>query len=173
MITTFLERISQALTESGTMNTSSTFSRGKGHSSDNNTNSTASKPIAGCGGCGNIDIRIDAHGDVNIYNCSTPAGTVTTSPPSCEPCFPCVGACLPAVPGAKHELRREQKLTKLADGVRVPSSLAAGAMLLARQFLLAKTPTNAVESAAFASLGQLPRGLLSCPAAASILFRNL
>jgi len=42
MITTFLERISQALTESGTMNTSSTFFRGKGHSSDNNTNSTAS-----------------------------------------------------------------------------------------------------------------------------------
>jgi hypothetical protein len=155
------------------MNTSSTFSRGKGHRSDNNTNSTVSKPIAGCGGCGNIDIRIDAHGDVNIYNCSTPAGTVTTSPPSCEPCFPCVGACLPAVPGAKHELRREQKLNKLADGVRAPSSLAAEGMLLTRQFLLGKTPANAVESAAFASLGQLPRGLLSCPAAASILFRNL
>src|SRR6516162_1302564 len=146
------------------MNTSSTFSRGKGHRSDNNTNSTVSKPIAGCGGCGNIDIRIDAHGDVNIYNCSTPAGTVTTSPPSCEPCFPCVGACLPAVPGAKHELRREQKLNKLADGVRAPSSLAAEGMLLTRQFLLGKTPANAVESAAFASLGPLPRGLLSCPA---------
>jgi hypothetical protein len=155
------------------MNASSTFSRGKGHSSDNSSNSTASKPNAGCGGCCNIDIRIDAHGDVNIYNCSISAGTVTTSPPSCESGFSSVGTCLPAVPGAKHKLSREQRLNKLADGVRAPSSLAAGAMLLARQFLLGKTPANAVASAVFASLGQLPRGLLSCPVAAFILFRNI
>jgi hypothetical protein len=56
--------------------------------------------------------------------------------------------------GAKHKLSREYKLTKLADQVRVPNSLAAGVMHIARRFLLGKTAANPLEAAAFATLGR-------------------
>lgn len=121
-------------------------------------------------GC-DIDISINCRGDVNIYNCAAPGGAGGATPPSeCEPCpsskgescFPPVGACLPAVPGAKHKLSREYKLSTLADRVLAPSSLAGGAAHLMRRFLLGKTAANALESAAFATLAQIPRSLLSC-----------
>jgi hypothetical protein len=87
-----------------------------------------------------------------MYNCSTPSRPGTTPPPACPPYLPFYGACLPAVPGAKHRL--EYKLTKLADQVRVLNSLAAGVMHIARRFLLGKTAANPLEAAAFATLGR-------------------
>jgi hypothetical protein len=88
-----------------------------------------------------------------MYNCSTPSRPGTTPPPACPPYLPFYGACLP-VPGAKHKLSREYKLTKLADQVRVPSALAAGVMHTARRFLLGRTAANPLEAAAFATLGR-------------------
>src|SRR5712692_4515010 len=108
------------------MNTISTFSTGKGSTSDSSKDSTAREHRANCSGC-DIDIHIDSRGDVNIYNCSTPSGT-SQPPPTCPPCFPPSGACIPVAAGAKHKLSREYKLATLADRVRVPSSLAAGTM---------------------------------------------
>jgi hypothetical protein len=138
------------------MNTLSTFLTGKG--------STASERGAKCG-C-DIDIRIDCRGDVNIYNCTSPGGTGPSAPPDQPPCFPPSGACLPVVPGAKHKLSRDYKLAKLAERVRVPSSLAAGAMHLTRRFLLGKAAANPLEAAAFATLGRMSRDILSCTVAA-------
>ena len=76
------------------------------------------------------------------------------SPPACPPYLPFYGACLRAIPGPKHKLSREYKLTKLADQVRVPSSVAAAVMHIARRFLLGKTAANPLEAAAFARLGR-------------------
>jgi len=89
-----------------------------------------------------------------MYKCSTPSRPGTTPPPACPPYLPFYGACLPAVPGAKHKLSREYKLTKLADQVRVPSSVAAGVVHIARRFLLERTAANPPEAAAFATLGR-------------------
>jgi hypothetical protein len=148
------------------MNARSTFSTGKGSTRDGSKDSTGSERDADCSRCCNVDIPIDCHGDVNIYNCSTPSRIGTTPPLTCPACFPPEGACLPVVPGAKHKLSREFKLTKLADRVRVPSSLAASAMHMARRFLLGKAPANPLEATAFATLGQMSRELLSCTVAA-------
>jgi hypothetical protein len=148
------------------MNTRSTFSTDKGNASDNTKDSTASECSANCSGGCDIDICIDCRGDVNIYNCSTPSGTGTTPSPTGLPCFPPYGACLPVVPGAKHKLSRDYKLAKLAERVRVPSSLAAGTMHMVRRFLLGKTAANSLESVAFATLGRMSRDILSCTIAA-------
>jgi len=77
-----------------------------------------------------------------------------------------VGTCLPVVAGAKHKLSRDYKLTKLADRTRVPSALAAGALHMARRFLLGKTAANPLEAKAFVTLGRISRDLLSCTIAA-------
>ena len=132
-------------------------------------NSKATRKDDSGGGCCDIDISINCQGDVNIYNCAPPGGTASTPPPpppECGLCFPPVGACLPAVPGAKHKQSRDYKLSKLAERVPVPSSLAAGVVHLTRRFLLGKTAANSLESAAFAALGRMSRGLLSCTLAA-------
>ena len=91
------------------MSTLSTLSTGKSSASD----PTASEREAKCG-C-DIDIRIDARGDVNIYNCATPVGTGPTAPPDQPACFPPSGACLLVVPGAKHKLSRDHKLAMPDD----------------------------------------------------------
>jgi hypothetical protein len=70
------------------------------------------------------------------------------------------------VPGAKHKLGRDYKLGKLAARARVPSSLAAAALHLTRRFVLGKTPANALETKAFATLGRMSRDLLSCTVSA-------
>src|SRR5207253_935976 len=77
-----------------------------------------------CHSC-EIDIHIDCPGEVNIYNCS-PTGcgcpqdvgsSTTPVPPS--GCFPPVGSCSPAVPGAKHKQGRNRMLANLAARARV------------------------------------------------------
>jgi hypothetical protein len=105
---------------------------------------------------------VDCRGDVNIYNCCTPRGAGETSQPPVQSCFPTSGACLPVAAGAKHKLSRDYKLTTLATQVRVPSSLAAGVMHMARRFLLGKAAANPLESAAFATLGRMSRNILCC-----------
>jgi hypothetical protein len=126
--------------------------------------STAASQGCGDGGCCDIDIKIDCQGDVNIYNCSTSGKSDggAGGPSTCPPCFPPVGACVPAVPGAKHKLSRDYKLTKLANSLLVPSSLAAGAMHMARRFLLGKTAANPLEASAFETFGKMSRDILSC-----------
>ena len=126
------------------------------------------KESAGRRDCCDIDIRIDSARDVHIYNCScsVPGGGGPDMPPEGQPCYPPVGACLPVVPGAKHKLDRDYKLSRLAERVRVPSALAAGTVHLMRRFLLGKTPANPLEAAAFATLGQMSRDILSCSVAA-------
>jgi hypothetical protein len=148
------------------MDTVSTYSRGKGRASDSSKDSTAGEGGAVGSGCCDIDIRIDAQGDVNIYNCSTPGGTSTTPTPPRQPCYPPYGACLPVVPGAKHKLSREYKLAKLAAEARVPSSLAAGAAHMMRRYLLGKSAANPLEAKAFAVLGRMSRDIVECSVAA-------
>src|SRR5215510_14639266 len=148
------------------MNTESMFSTGKGSTSDCSKNSTASERGTHGTGCCDIDIHIDSRGDVNIYNCAPSSGTSQPAPSNCPPCFPPSGACIPVAAGAQHKLSREYKLAKLADSVRVSSSLAAGTMHLARRFLLGKTAANPLEAAAFATLGRMARDILSCTVAA-------
>ena len=143
------------------MNTESTLSTGTGAGSDARKCSDPKKCECHdrCGG----DIHIDARGDVNVYNCPMPCKTEPTPPPTCPPIY---GACLPVVPGAKHKLSREFKLAKLSERIRVPSSLAAGAMHMARRFLLGKTPASPLEETVFATLSQMSRDILSCTVAA-------
>lgn len=109
--------------------------------------------------CCNVDIHIDSRGDVNIYNCAPSSGK---PPQECPPCNPPYGTCIPVVAGAKHKLSREQKLNRLAEGVPVPSALAAGVVHMMRRFMLGMTPANPLETAAFATLGKISRDLLSC-----------
>jgi hypothetical protein len=147
------------------MSTRSTFSTGTGGAIDNKS-SHADRHSDSKDCCCDIDIHIDCRGDVNIYNCSTPSGTGATPTPTCPLCFPPVGACLPAVPGAKHKLSSDYKLTQLANSILVPSSLAAGAIHMARRFLLGKAAANALEASVFATLGQMSRDILACWVAA-------
>src|SRR5262245_36452932 len=77
-------------------------------------------------------------------------------------CFPPIGACFPTVPGAKHKLSREYKLTQLAEGIPVPSSLAAATVHMARRFLRGKSAANSLEKAVYSALRTLPRDLLAC-----------
>jgi hypothetical protein len=148
------------------MNTPSTFSTGTGNADDSSRDLAGRKRSARRRGCCDTNIHIDAQGDVNIYNCATPNAPCQAPPSTCPPGFPPLGACLPVVPGAKHKLSRDYKLAKLAERVRVPSSLAAGALHMARRFLLGKTPASPLEDAVFATLGRMSRDILSCTVAA-------
>lgn len=149
------------------MNTLSTFSNRKDSVSDTSRDTAGRAPGRDDERCCNMDIHVDCRGDVNIYNCPPPGATGTPPPPpTCPPGFPPYGACLPVVPGAKHKLGRDYKLGKLADRLRVPSALAAGTLHMARRFLLGKSAANPLETAAFATLGLIPRDTLSCTVAA-------
>ncbi len=107
-----------------------------------------------------IDIRIENQGDVNIYNCSAPCkGEDTATPPKgddhvCPPVAP--GACVPASLGSKPKQSRRQKLDKLLDNTRVPSTLAASFFQLTRRYLAGKSPANPLETRAFTTLRRLP-----------------
>jgi hypothetical protein len=120
---------------------------------------------AGCG-C-EIDLHIDNRGDVNIYNCA-PSSAVSdaVSEGECRACPPPQGTCIPAVAGAKHKLSTKQKLESLAEGVAVPSSIAAGVAHMMRRFLLDKSPANPLEASAFATFEKISRDLLTCTLAA-------
>lgn len=117
----------------------------------------------GAGGkcCCDIDIRVETRGDVNIYNC-VPQGGTGQPPSDCPPCPPPVGTCIPVVAGAKHKLSREQKLSRLAEGIPVPSSIAAAVMHMMRRFLLGKSPANPLEASAFTTFEKMSRDLLAC-----------
>ena len=136
--------------------------------SDQSSIETAKQKTKECG-C-DMDIHIENHGDINIFNCPPPSEVQTPSSEDCSDRYPPRGACLPVVPGAKHKLSREFKLAELADRAQVPSTMAAGVIHMAKRFLLGKTPSGALETAAFATLSKIPRGILSCTVDA---FNNL
>ena len=117
-----------------------------------------------------LNIRIDARGDVNIHHhCGAEA-------PACEPatpggsddCYPPVApgnTCLPPVAGAKHKRSPAQKLAARAQRSRVPSALAASSLQLVRRHLAGKRAANALEQAAFTRLAGVPaavRSTLAC-----------
>lgn len=117
----------------------------------------STRPAHECG-C-HVSISIDCSGDVNINTHCTSESK--PEPPSSQ-CYPPIGACMPVVPGAKHKQSREQKLAKLAAGVRVPSAFAAAAMHLTRRFVAGRPAANALEQDVFAILAKMPRDFLAC-----------
>jgi hypothetical protein len=102
-----------------------------------NTESTTTKPTADAG-C-RINIEIESHGDVNIYNCTTPQPSPEPYPPcppkECpsQPIAP--GQCVPLTLGAKPKQSQRSKLEKLLANNRVPSALAASFFHVSRRFL--------------------------------------
>jgi hypothetical protein len=99
-----------------------------------------------------IDIRIDAKGDVNIYNCAAPSTGKQPCPPSDDHVCPPVseGACVPVSLGSKPKQSRRRKLDKLLANTQVPSALAASFFHLTRRHFAGKTAANALEERAFA-----------------------
>jgi hypothetical protein len=135
-----------------------------------NKGSTAREHGSHCDCC-DIDIRIYSAEEVNIYNCSPSSGDSgsgdgDTAPKPPDECFPPVGSCFPAVPGAKHKQGRNRMLANLAARARVPSVLAASTLHLARRFNLGKAPANALEKRAFSLLDKIGGGTISCMVAA-------
>jgi hypothetical protein len=136
--------------------------------------STQGEPASGkthclhTAGC-NLEISIEAHGDVNIHHhcppgmpaeCDNPAGGEGCYPPSAPG-----NTCLPPVAGRKHKSSPARKLQVLAKRTRIPSVLAASTLQLVRRHLAGKPPANALESAAFQRLDGLPatvRSTLAC-----------
>lgn len=109
-----------------------------------------------------IDISITSHGDVNIYNCPSPADH---RPPRREddcvtvPAAP--GACVPLALGVKPKQSQRRKLDKLLAGNRVPSACAAAVIHLSRRFLANRPAANALEESVFDRLRALPPNLKS------------
>ena len=114
-----------------------------------------------------IDIRIDAQGDVNIYNCAAPGTGKQPCPDSDDHVCPPVseGACVPVSLGSKPKQSRRRKLDRLLANTQVPSALAASFFHLTRRHLAGKTAANALEERAFATLRKLSpdlRRVLTC-----------
>jgi hypothetical protein len=128
-------------------------------SADGSQSSTRTEGSVKRSSC-DIDIHIEAQGDVNIYNCATPIANC--QPLSRPPCPPVYGTCIPVVAGAKHKLSRDQKLGRLAEAVPVPSAIAAATMHMIRRFMLGKTAANPLEELTFATLRKISPDLLSC-----------
>src|SRR5215831_14160893 len=133
----------------------------EGKRGKNATTDQAARRSADHNNCCDIDIHIESPSAVNIYNCDAPSGG-SRPPCDCPPCPPPRGTCIPVVAGAKHKLSREQKLSRLAEGMPVPSSIAASVMHMMRRYLLGATPGNPLEVSAFATFGKISRDLLHC-----------
>ncbi len=121
----------------------------------------------GCAAC-QTDIHIDNQGDVNVYNCTSPAPSSAPCPPAdddhvCPPVAP--GACVPMALGAKPKQSRRHKLERLLANVPVPSTLGASFFHLASRHLAGATAANPIEEAAFATFARLSpelRRVLAC-----------
>ena len=119
-------------------------------------------------GC-NVDIQIQSHGDVNIYNCTAPAPSsepcLTPEPEDCgsRPIAP--GQCLPLSIGSKPKQSQRTKLDRLLNENRVPSVMAASFFHESRRFLAGFSPANTFEQSAFNLLQSLSpnlKNVLSC-----------
>ena len=139
-----------------------------------NTESKTNSPTqdAGC----RIDIQIKSRGDVNIYNCTEPAPSSEPCPPPkddhvCPPVAP--GACVPVSLGSKPKQSRRRKLDNLLANTRVPSALGASFFHMTRRYLAGKTPANALEERAFATLRKLSPDLQRVLACALDSFDSL
>jgi hypothetical protein len=115
-----------------------------------------------------IETHIESRGDVYIYNCTQPRSSSEYCPPPkddhvCPPVA--TGACVPVSLGSKPKQSRRRKLDTLLANTRVPSALGASFFHLMRRFLAGKTPANALEERAFATLRRLSpelRRVLAC-----------
>src|SRR5260221_547801 len=132
-----------------------------------NTESTTTKPTADAG-C-RINIQIESHGDVNIYNCTAPQPSPEPYPPCPPKEYPsqpiAPGQCVPLTLGAKPKQSQRSKLEKLLANNRVPSALAASFFHVSRRFLEGRSPANPLEESAFSVLRSLSpelKGVLSC-----------
>ena len=138
---------------------------GSGTSSRTRTADRSAEQGCGC----NVDIVVKARGDVHIHTCDihTGDGISPCSDKDCHcPSRDCPpSACLPTVAGAKHKQSRDQRLSTLAVGTPVPSSLASAALQLCRRFMTGQNPANDLEQEAFALLETTTpamREVLSC-----------
>jgi hypothetical protein len=107
-------------------------------------------------GCGGGAIHIEQCGDVHIHTCPPPSKNCGCTPEQTA------GACIPVVAGAKHKLSRKQKISQLAETVRVPSAMASATMHMARRFVAGKSPANALEVAAFPIFDVFSKDMLTC-----------
>src|SRR6185503_7410805 len=106
--------------------------------------------------CCHIDIKIDAKGDVNIYNCPAPEVAPPAPSGECKDCLPVSpGACVPLALGSKPKQSQRKKLDRLLAGHPVPSAFAASFIHLSRRFLAGKAPANTVEQQMFGRLQAL------------------
>jgi hypothetical protein len=116
-------------------------------------------------GC-RIEIHIESHGDVNIYNCTSPAAGDTTDSGEMDCVYAVApGQCLPVTLGAKPKQSQRQKIDGLLSDSRVPSVLAAGFFRHARRHLAGEAAANSLEErvfALFAAMDANERALLRC-----------
>jgi hypothetical protein len=127
---------------------------------------TAPEPGPAGGHC-RVDIRIEAQGAVNIYNCTggthAPEPSVPPPPACAGPIAP--GQCVPLSIGSKPKQSLRTKLNALLQNTRVPSAIASGFFQHARRFAAGQSPANALETEVFGFFQALPpemRSILSC-----------
>ena len=76
--------------------------------------------------CCHIDISIDNHGTLNIYNCSSPAHDAPPHADESTPLPVSFGACVPLGLGFKPKQSQRQKLDRLLAGNRDPKRVWLG-----------------------------------------------
>jgi hypothetical protein len=115
-----------------------------------------------------VDIHIESHGDVNIFNCTTTPSRPEPCPPAPPPCPTgpiAPGQCVPLAIGAKPKQSFRTKLNSLLQNTRVPSAIAAGFFQHARRFSAGQSPANALEADVFGFFQTLTpdlKAILSC-----------
>lgn len=130
----------------------------------------SSESRTGRDGCCRIDIKIEADGDVNIYNCSNaPPPPDPCAPPSeCPPCAVAPGQCVPLSIGSKPKQSLRTKLDALLQNAPVPSAIGSAFFHHSRRFLAGHAPANPLEAEVFGFFDSLPpdmRSILSCSVA--------
>ena len=109
-----------------------TFSIGKGSTSDSSNDSTrvSLAPIAAAAAASNTGLnKLSSRREyLQLLHAERARHDATADLPAL---LPPLRRLSPARPGARHKLSRENQRTKLADQVREPSSLAAGAIHMA------------------------------------------
>ena len=121
-------------------------------------------------GCGGVEIKIEAGGDVNIYNCSdAPPSPDPCGPRSeCPPCAVAPGQCVPLAIGSKPKQSLRTKLDALLQNAPVPSAIGSAFFHHSRRFLAGHAPANPLEAEVFGFFHSLPsdmRSILSCSVA--------
>lgn len=117
-----------------------------------------------------VVLNIETTGDINIYNCSKPAGDKdcgchANDSLEQEPTPGPKGTCVPASTGSKPKQSRHRKLGKLYKNKPVPSVLAATFLRASKRFAAGKEPGSQLESVIFEKFRKLSpnmKRLLKC-----------